>query len=94
MYKKKIVLQASNKIEDIITNMFPVLTQPDEANLLPLITEADHIWESVKSVEDTNALSYQWSNSVSNTVLLTSLGIDSRNIVSRQIFFIFTLKLS
>ncbi|XP_043274282.1 aftiphilin isoform X2 [Venturia canescens] len=72
---------ASNKIEDIMTNMFPILTQPDEANLQPLITEADHIWESVKSVEDTNALSYQWSNSVSNTVLLTSLGIDSRNIL-------------
>ncbi|XP_015585320.1 aftiphilin isoform X2 [Cephus cinctus] len=72
---------AANKIEDIITNMFPVVPDTREVNLQPLIAKSDDVWQGLKSVEETNALSYQWTNSTSNNVLLGALGIDSRNIL-------------
>ncbi|KAG7202770.1 hypothetical protein KM043_009938 [Ampulex compressa] len=72
---------AANKIEDIITNMFPMDSNNQEIPLEPLVTRADKVWQSIKSVEETNALRYQWTNSTSNNVLLNSLGIDSRNIL-------------
>lgn len=53
-----------------------------EIEIQPLISEVDEVWQSIKNVEETNALTYQWTNSSSNNVLLNSLGIDSRNIVS------------
>lgn len=62
--------------------MFPIVCELSSVDLKPLIGETDKIWQSLKQIEETNALSYQWTNSVSNNVLLSSLGIDSRNIVS------------
>jgi len=62
--------------------MFSVLSEHHEVELKALIDKADKVWQNVKSVEETNALTYQWANSSSNNVLLNSLGIDSRNIVS------------
>lgn len=53
-----------------------------EIQIQSLISHADKVWQSIKSVEETNALTYQWANSTSNNVMLKSLGIDSRNIVS------------
>ena len=52
-----------------------------EIEIQPLISEVDEVWQSIKNVEETNALTYQWTNSSSNNVLLNSLGIDSRNIL-------------
>ncbi|XP_076220563.1 aftiphilin isoform X2 [Nomia melanderi] len=72
---------AANKIEDIITTMFPTGTEQCEIEVQSLISQADKVWQSIKSVEETNALTYQWANSTSNNVLLNSLGIDSRNIL-------------
>ncbi|XP_076299273.1 aftiphilin isoform X2 [Lasioglossum baleicum] len=72
---------AANKIEDIITTMFPAGTEQCEIQIQTLISQADKVWHSIKSVEETNALTYQWANSTSNNVLLNSLGIDSRNIL-------------
>ncbi|XP_076652524.1 aftiphilin isoform X2 [Halictus rubicundus] len=72
---------AANKIEDIITTMFPADTEQCEIQIQTLISQADKVWHSIKSVEETNALTYQWANSTSNNVLLNSLGIDSRNIL-------------
>ncbi|XP_011347622.1 aftiphilin isoform X2 [Ooceraea biroi] len=72
---------AANKIEDIITNMFPAIPEQREVELKTLIDKADKVWQNVKSVEETNALTYQWANSSSNNVLLNALGIDSRNIL-------------
>ncbi|XP_003426451.1 aftiphilin isoform X2 [Nasonia vitripennis] len=72
---------AANKIEDIVTNMFPPSTENPEIDLQPLILKSDKIWKNIKSVEETNALTYQWSNSSSNNALLNALGIDSRNIL-------------
>ncbi|XP_011636809.1 aftiphilin isoform X1 [Pogonomyrmex barbatus] len=72
---------AANKIEDIITNMFSVVSEHHEVELKPLIDKMDKVWQNVKSVEETNALTYQWTNSSSNNVLLNALGIDSRNIL-------------
>ncbi|XP_072744320.1 uncharacterized protein Afti isoform X2 [Anoplolepis gracilipes] len=72
---------AANKIEDIITNMFPIIHEYHEVELKSLIDKMDKVWQNVKSVEETNALTYQWANSSSNNVLLNALGIDSRNIL-------------
>lgn len=72
---------AANKIEDIITNMFPMILDHQEVELKSLIDKTDKVWQNVKSVEETNALTYQWANSSSNNVLLNALGIDSRNIL-------------
>ncbi|XP_011708030.1 PREDICTED: uncharacterized protein LOC105462858 isoform X2 [Wasmannia auropunctata] len=72
---------AANKIEDIITSMFSVLSEHHEVEIKALIDKADKVWQSVKNLEETNALTYQWANSSSNNVLLNALGIDSRNIL-------------
>ncbi|CAL7942233.1 unnamed protein product [Xylocopa violacea] len=72
---------AANKIEDIITTMFSIDSEQCEIELQSLITQTDKVWQSIKNVEETNALTYQWANSSSNNVLLNSLGIDSRNIL-------------
>lgn len=62
--------------------MFPPYTEIPDIDLRSLLVESDRVWENLKSVEETNALSYQWANSNSNNALLNALGIDSRNIVS------------
>ncbi|XP_046601607.1 aftiphilin isoform X3 [Neodiprion lecontei] len=72
---------AANKIEDIITNMFPIVPKIEDTELNGLIQKSDKVWQSVKSIEETSALAYHWSNSASNNVLLSALGIDSRNIL-------------
>ncbi|KAL7297251.1 hypothetical protein TKK_0009654 [Trichogramma kaykai] len=72
---------AANKIEDIIINMFPTCPENSAVDLQSLILKSDEVWRSLKSVEETHALTYQWSNSSSNNALLNSLGIDSRNIL-------------
>ncbi|XP_014232153.1 asparagine-rich protein isoform X2 [Trichogramma pretiosum] len=72
---------AANKIEDIIMNMFPTCPENSAVDLQSLILKSDEVWRSLKSVEETHALTYQWSNSSSNNALLNSLGIDSRNIL-------------
>ncbi|XP_011503891.1 PREDICTED: aftiphilin [Ceratosolen solmsi marchali] len=72
---------AANKIEDIVTNMFPSITASPSVALQSLIIKTDKIWKNLKSVEETNALTYQWLNSSSNNILLSALGIDSRNIL-------------
>jgi len=64
--------------------MFPIIPEHHEVELKSLIDKTDKVWQNVKSVEETNALTYQWANSSSNNVLLNALGIDSRNIVSMQ----------
>ncbi|XP_016921198.2 aftiphilin isoform X2 [Apis cerana] len=72
---------AANKIEDIITTMFSMELEQCEIEIQSLINKTDKVWESIKNVEETNALTYQWANSSSNNILLNSLGIDSRNIL-------------
>lgn len=57
-----------------------------EIEIQSLISQTDKVWQSIKNVEETNALTYQWANSSSNNVLLNSLGVDSRNIVSNICF--------
>ncbi|XP_063978257.1 uncharacterized protein LOC135163051 isoform X2 [Diachasmimorpha longicaudata] len=71
----------ANKIEDIVVNMFPPVPERSPVDVATLIPGDDVIWSSLKNIEETNALSYQWSNSTSNNALLGALGIDSRNIL-------------
>lgn len=72
-----------------MTNMFPIIPDNPRAELISLLTNQDRTWQSLKSVEETHALTYQWANSTSNNVLLNALGIDSRNIVSVKFFISF-----
>jgi len=72
--------------------MFPVISEHCEVEIKPLMDKADKVWQNMKSVEETNALTYQWANSSSNNVLLTALGIDSRNIVSMHCVCIMKLE--
>lgn len=69
--------------------MFPIIPEHHEVELKSLIDKTDKVWQNVKSVEETNALTYQWANSSSNNVLLNALGIDSRNIVSMHMLHVF-----
>lgn len=39
------------------------------------------VWQSLKDVDSSPALNYNWTKSESNNVFLASLSIDSRNIV-------------
>ena len=41
-----------------------------------------NVWASLSDLENTQAVRYQWANSGNSKLLLASLGIDSRNIVS------------
>ncbi|XP_050437977.1 uncharacterized protein LOC126844137 isoform X2 [Adelges cooleyi] len=57
--------------------------QPEEVHVLNLddeITESC-VWNSLKDIESSPALKYNWSKSESNNVFLSSLSIDSRNIL-------------
>ncbi|XP_077995305.1 uncharacterized protein LOC144448857 isoform X2 [Glandiceps talaboti] len=40
-----------------------------------------NIWNNLKDIDSTNALTYQWGGSANNKTMLKSLGIDSRNIL-------------
>ena len=75
-------MQVADKISNIITTLFPYISNQIEIELNPLISQNDKVWNKMKNIEETNALTYQWNNSTSYNVLLNALGIDSRNIVS------------
>lgn len=76
------ILVFVSQVEKIISSIFEKTADIPEVNVQSLINTGDKIWKSIKNVEETNALSYQWTNSSSNNALLKALGIDSRNIVS------------
>jgi len=45
------------------------------------------VWLSLKDVDSSPALNYNWTKSESNNVFLASLSIDSRNIVRSKSHF-------
>jgi len=45
------------------------------------------VWQSLKDVDSSPALNYNWTKSESNNVFLASLSIDSRNIVRSTPYF-------
>ncbi|KAI5707081.1 hypothetical protein M8J75_014248 [Diaphorina citri] len=76
------------KLFDVSTldmeNLFekPTGQLPEVAiSTLDHILSQDEAWRRLHDIENTPALSYQWSNSESNKALLTSLNIDTRNII-------------
>ncbi|VVC34274.1 Hypothetical protein CINCED_3A017358 [Cinara cedri] len=58
-------------------------TQCNEINLQDLEHELNEslVWQHLKDIESSPALKYNWSKSESNNVFLSSLSIDSRNIL-------------
>lgn len=80
-YSKAEIFDAAVKV---IKDAFPV----EDTNCPEFIAEdftKNDVFESLKIIENTNALSYQWSSSESQKYLLNSLNIDSRNIVSKLV---------
>ncbi|KAL1460990.1 hypothetical protein WDU94_012923 [Cyamophila willieti] len=65
-------------------NLFEKSTQelPEcSISTLDQILSQDEAWHRLHDIENTPALSYQWSNSESNKALLSALNIDTRNII-------------
>lgn len=76
------------KAENIILELFPVAKEEVEEFKQFDLLEGNFVYEGLKSITETNALSYHWSKSVSQEMLLKSLNIDTRNIVSLLNFLI------
>uniref|UniRef100_A0A8D9BYU3 Aftiphilin n=1 Tax=Cacopsylla melanoneura TaxID=428564 RepID=A0A8D9BYU3_9HEMI len=67
-----------------MTSLFEKSTQElPECSVITLdqILSQDEAWRRLHDIENTPALSYQWSNSESNKALLSALNIDTRNII-------------
>lgn len=77
------------RLESKILALFPSCkgTVPEdhtEQTWLPLanyLEATNNIWAHLKNIETTQALSFQWAGSASNKLLLSALGIDSRNLL-------------
>lgn len=74
--------QVLENIDNILLEMFPSCGSNYDNFVLSDISETDLVFKNIKDVTETNALTYQWSNSVSQDHLLKALNIDTRNIVS------------
>lgn len=85
-YSKSEIFEAAVKI---IQDAFP-MQDNNIPEFLPEDFTNNSVFENLKIIENTNALSYQWSNCESQQNLLKSLNIDSRNIVSK-FYYIYTV---
>ncbi|XP_059472614.1 aftiphilin isoform X2 [Neocloeon triangulifer] len=70
------------KIKEIVESIFDSETQLDLPQALsPLSTHLKHLWPEIQDVQNTPALEFLWNNSKSHDQMLSSLGIDTRNIL-------------
>lgn len=83
------VLLVSENISSVLTIIFPNDDNCDESSGYRQNTEAyskgslsNDLTVQLQNVENSNALTHQWAKSISKSVLVKALGIDSRNIVS------------
>ncbi|CAB3363963.1 Hypothetical predicted protein [Cloeon dipterum] len=70
------------KIKEVVASIFDCnspLGSPEA--LSPLSIHLKHLWPEVQDVQNTPALEFQWNNSKSHDQMLSSLGIDTRNIL-------------
>lgn len=68
--------------EKIIKEMFPIIKcESDEWKETDSLSRGD-VFEHLKEITETNAIKYVWVQSTSQKMLLRSLNIDTRNIVS------------
>ncbi|KAH1007226.1 uncharacterized protein LOC109536244 isoform X2 [Dendroctonus ponderosae] len=73
--------EALEKATQIVQEMFPPLEQPQPDFTFGGLEADDEIFNQIKNITDTHALSYHWTKSASQKLLLKSLNIDSRNIM-------------
>ncbi|XP_022160585.1 putative uncharacterized protein DDB_G0282133 isoform X2 [Myzus persicae] len=66
--------------KDAFQGDFELCEEADLQNLDNELNES-HVWQSLKDVDSSPALNYNWTKSESNNVFLASLSIDSRNIL-------------
>ncbi|XP_049788658.1 aftiphilin isoform X1 [Schistocerca nitens] len=81
----QVVLSLESKILALFRSCKDTPTEEHtEQTWLPLtnyLEASQSIWAHLKNIETTHALSYQWAGSTSNKLLLSALGIDSRNLL-------------
>lgn len=77
--------QALEKATQIVQEMFPPPEQLQPDFTFSGLEAEDAIFNQIKNITDTHALSYHWAKSASQKLLLKSLNIDSRNIVSYKV---------
>ena len=70
-----------NSSQEESTNIEEVNGAPLTDTLHSCLDDSSSVWGLLKELEASHALLYQWSNSQSNKILLSSLNIDCRNIV-------------
>ncbi|KAK7870670.1 hypothetical protein R5R35_009839 [Gryllus longicercus] len=80
----KLLERIESLIKDLFPNdvemaaeIFPVESEP----LMEYLNTVSPVWDKLRVIESSHALTYQWSGSTANKALLSSLGIDSRNIL-------------
>lgn len=79
--------QAMEKCDTILKEIFPASSIIEEDFCYADVESTDFIFNELKDITDTNALTYVWSNSASQNMLLKALNIDARNIVSTLTLF-------
>lgn len=70
------------KVEKVIVDMYPGIDNDIGEFKYKDLIEGNFVYDQVKNIIETNALSYQWAKSSGQDKLLKALNIDTRNIVS------------
>ncbi|XP_067012548.2 aftiphilin [Anabrus simplex] len=73
-----------SRLQNVVCTLFPSpadSSTAEEGVLCERLESYSPVWSQLKDVETSHALSYQWSGSAANKILLSALGIDSRNIL-------------
>ncbi|KAJ8924099.1 hypothetical protein NQ315_006881 [Exocentrus adspersus] len=73
--------EALEKCASVLKEIFPSLDNVEEDFEFIDTESNDFIFNELKDITETNALTYQWSKSASQNTLLKALSIDARNIL-------------
>ncbi|XP_018578456.1 uncharacterized protein LOC108916643 [Anoplophora glabripennis] len=73
--------QALEKADSILKEIFPLSNTVEEDYQYADVESNDFIFNELKDITETNALTYLWSKSASQNMLLKALNIDARNIL-------------
>lgn len=77
--------EALEKCSVILKEIFPISNIIEEDFQYANVESNDFVFNELKDITETNALTYVWSNSSSQNMLLKALNVDARNIVSTLI---------
>ncbi len=77
------VEELSAKIRPLLNSLFPSSDSETEDSNYDALDLTNDTTRIIRDFENSKALDHQWTSSVGKSSLVTALGIDSRNIVSR-----------